>query len=473
MAGGRPSSEAVVMESADRIVTLDDTHLSRYSGEEIDDLIGYLDPSLVLVTEGVSPRRRRWLEGRISRPVLTVDRPGSFVHGARRYCVRPSPDVDAAELAGTSSDKAPCVIDTTVEETLDPHSMEAGWSGLEEYRRFVKALPDGTHHLAANLPAGRYLPPGDPAGALLLGSGPVEDHFDRSIPCLRVDDGTGTFLEETVRSSRVGLRAIADVGRKTERTLREAGIDRRDQLLDLDPGTLLELPGIGAYYACVLTAGSRALKEERPVWFASDPLANEPIVYLDIETDAVSSVSNIWQVGVYDEVTGNYRCFMDEEPGDPRTVPRRFARWVHEEAADRTFVAWYGKQFDFRWLDEFIRRHAKPEPRASWLATRRVDLLEDVVRSRVRLPARSRKLDVAARRLGYDRDREGLDGGDAARAYGRWRDGEAFDRERWMAYGRDDVLAMKHLYDRLREAPRPLDLSSLEARAPRGSGIQP
>lgn len=461
-----------MMESADRIVTLDETHLSGLSGEEIEDLTGYLEPSVVLVTEGVSPRRRRWLEDRISRPVLAVDQPGSLVHGARRYCVRTSPDVDPGDLDVTSSDKAPCVIDTTVEETLDPHDMEAGWSGLEEYRRFAEGLPDGTHHLAAGLPADRFLPSGDPAGALLLGSGPVEDSFDRLVPCLRVDDRTGTFLEETVRSSRVGLRAIADVGRETERTLREAGLERRDQLLNVEPETLMELPGIGAYYACVLLAGSRALKEERPVWFAPDPLADEPIVYLDIETDALSSVSDVWQVGVYDEVTGNYRCFMNDDPGDPRTVPRRFARWVHEEAADRTFVAWYGNKFDFRWLDEFVRRHAEPDPRSTWLATRRVDLLEDVVRPRVRLPARSRKLDVAARRLGYDRDREGLDGRDAARAYGRWRAGEAFDRERWMAYGRDDVLAMKHLYDRLREAPRPLDLPSLEAREARSSGIR-
>lgn len=439
---------------SETLLVLPEGSTQTLSGRKLEDLLDYSEPGWILVHDDPSPRQRRWLKQRTTPPVLFSGDSGWHVINNQPFLTLNAAE-EIPDETGPSTENL-CVISTFIEEDVDPHSFSVTWNGLDTYGEFSGNLDGRTNHLAVNQPVGRRIQP-DGTELTIHGAGSEPDRTQFSA----LNIGSSVFLEETLAHSNLGLQAIKGIGREKAHTFRQAGFETRRTLQEQDPADLLSLGGIGPYYACVAVAGARAHETDTPLWFSDNPLRDRDRVYVDIETDS-TRVSNIWLIGVYDESEDDYRSFIQtDDPVDAATVPSQFARWVHENAADKTFVTWFGRQFDFVWLDRFVQKHADKDHVRSWLQTDRVDLLMDVVRSRLCLPVRSHKLDVVARRLGYDRTHEGIDGGDAAAAYARWCEDEEPDWDRWVAYCRDDVMGMKHVYDRIRSAPRELNIDSV------------
>lgn len=445
-----------------QVVSLRTQYIRRFSKTELLDLSRYLDPDLFLVVDEAAPRRIRWLEKVTERPVIPAHRPGRRQVQGIELLVAPRLEDLRQHVTSESPSGADVILSSFLQQRTDPDTFSLHWENLDPYLELLGDARSALTHLAANLPPGERVSPDDlPTDVRIHGAGFLDGPYERAFPSLRVQEDVR--IQETLQTQKLGIRAIQGIGWDIEKQLRDAQVSDRQTLITMDPTALMEIDGIGPYYASVLRAGAHALNNQEPVWFADDPLRDRERVYVDIETDSLQP-NVIWQIGVYDEKTDHYRAFHQrEDPTDASYVPRAFARWVHNQARDRTFVSWFGNRFDFVWLRRFVREHAEPSWTETWESVAKVDLLEDVIKPGVCLPVRTHKLNVVAARLGYEHHHPGLTGEDAARAYSRWCSGGELDWSTWIEYCRDDVMAMHHVYHRMTEGPKLVDRTELES----------
>lgn len=448
--------------NTDSVITLSASQLRRYTDEDLRDIERYFRPSAVLLTDATNQTTHRRVSGTLKAPVIDSSEPGITALDRISLVSVPRLD-DAYSLLDREYDTSVGIVSSFIQQEFDPNSFETRLTGLSEYQELVRNRSDITAHLTTTMDAGQKVAQ---AEIPLYGAGFIQSLEGAKVPCITI--GESPYVEE-LDCSKVGIQAIPGIGRKKRQQLENQGCTHRRDILQMDPMELLTLDGFGPYYAARVAAGACAIEEERPLRFVPDPIANERRIYVDIETDSFTP-RYIWQIGVYDEERDEYHYFInDDEPGNESVVVETFAEWVAENAQDGTFIAWYGNKFDFVHLTDFIERHA-PEPhQVAWKDTKKFDLLLDFVKSGVATPARSHKLDVVADRLGFEREYPGLDGGEAAQAYAQWAAGGEMNWEMWISYCRDDVFAMKYVYDEISEAEMYVDKSELERAYSRSS----
>ncbi len=442
--------------TADQIITLSASQLAEFTDQDLRDIESYFQPSAMLLTDTSNPDNRHRVASAVETPVIDVTEPG--VTHLSHSTVVTAPELDAARELLTREFQSPVsVVADFIRQDTDPTTFETTLTGLTEYEALVRNRDDITTHLVTTMPAGQQV---TQANIPLYGAGFIQSMEGSKIPCITLDE---SFHVEELDTTKVGLQAIPDIGWKKRRQLEDHGFSKRDDLLQTDPIELLEFDGFGPYYAARATAGARAIESNEPVRFINNPLADRRRVFVDIETDSLQP-QYIWQIGVYDDATGDYHCFInDDEPGKEDAVIREFAEWTVENGDDATYIAWYGKQFDFIHLTDFIDRHASAAHREAWDAVEKFDLLLDFIKSGVATPARSHKLEIVASRLGYEFEYPQLSGADAAQAFTSWATGhQEINWERWISYCRDDVLAMKHVYDAVTDAELFIDKHELE-----------
>lgn len=434
------------------IVTLSDNIIYRYTDRELTDLVEYFDPSAILI-DGEAPQQVERVESIARTEVLPQRDAPTFreLDDVAVGCVGSPSEVD--ELPDRDD---LCIVSDFIRRETDMRTFETTVTNLPEYRKEVQDLSvDPRLHLTTTLDAGESV---SENGFEIHGIGIKESMEGTEVP--------GVALEgprfDPLSAEKVGLRAVPEVGRTSKERLRKNGYESREDLMEADPVDLMEIDGIGAHYASLYPSGARAIENEEVVRFAEDPLQDRDRVYVDIETDSLNP-QVIWQIGVYDEVTDEYTQFIeDERPGRRDRIIEDFAEMVSEELEDKTLVAWYGKNFDYEHLGRFIQRYA-PEQYDAWNELEKVDLLLDVAKSCVALPTRSFRLETVAARLGYERELNGLSGKEGANRYVAWMSGgDEPDWKKWISYCRDDVISMKHVYDRVREAPKVFDKQRLE-----------
>lgn len=440
--------------TTDRVLTLSASQLRRYTDDDLRDIERYFQPSAVLLTDATNPSNHRRVANSVNTPVIDASEPGVTELDQTALVTVPRLD-DAYSLLDREYSRPVSVVSSFIEQEYDTNTFETRLTGLTEYQELVHDRTDIITHLTTTLSAGQ---PVAQADIPLYGAGFIQSLEGTSIPCITL--GETPYVEE-LDTAKVGIQAIPDIGRKMRRQLEQIGCTTRDDILQMTPTDLLELDGFGPYYAARVTTGAYAIEQGQPLRFMRDPLADEHRIYVDIETDSLSPQS-IWQIGVYDDDRDQYQYFINDTIGEEATVVEDFADWVTENATDATFIAWHGKQFDFVHLTDFIHRHASRQSRNAWDDAAKFDLLHDLVKPGAATPARTYKLDVVADRLGYDREYPGLSGEHAAQAYAEWRAGGDMDWEMWISYCKDDVLAMKHVYDEISEAELFIDKRELE-----------
>jgi hypothetical protein len=293
------------------------------------------------------------------------------------------------------------------------------------------------------------------------GVGPVEGYGGSASVALLHLDENGVETIDTFETSNFGLEAVSGVGPKTALRLADDGVTTRAELLETPLDDLSEYPGVGRggarrmhRHATVLETG-----EPRRLTDGALPAAGgRPPLCLDIETDGLSPTI-IWQVGVYDPETDEYRAFVErDEPTDPAPVLEGFCDWLFASHPDRALLTWNGWRFDYRHLGAFVARHL-PYYADEWESVPKFDLYDWAVREEhALLPGRTNRLDDVAGALGYEGAKTGLDGAQTAAAYQRFvRTGAELDWDRHEAYCEDDCRALWHVCERLRDAPRGAD----------------
>ncbi|WP_440765230.1 ribonuclease H-like domain-containing protein [Natronorubrum sp. DTA7] len=289
------------------------------------------------------------------------------------------------------------------------------------------------------------------------GAGPVEGYNHRqSVASLTLTAG-GIEGVETHKITNFGLEAVSGIGPKTAERLAERGVTTRTELLETSLETLADLPRVGRDRARTMHRHASVLETGEPRRLTDESLPGEnwhtPPLCVDIETDGLSPTI-IWQVGVYDPATDDYRTFVErDDPSDPGSVLEAFCDWLLGVHPNRALLTWNGWRFDYRHLGAFIARHV-PYYVDEWESIPKFDLyLWAVGNDNALLPGRTNKLEAVSDALGYDSAGTGLDGAQTAAAYQQFvRTGEPLEWARHEAYCEDDCRALWHVYERLLDA---------------------
>ncbi|MXV64251.1 hypothetical protein GS429_19710 [Natronorubrum sp. JWXQ-INN-674] len=365
--------------------------------------------------------------------------------------VRPTALETTLEGAGTLADALPSGQVTTVLSGSEPAGYDELWH-LEPETGAVRAvehdLLGGIEPLDENCVSVR-----------LQGAGPVEGYDRRqSIASLRLTDD-GVDRVDTHKITNFGLEAVSGIGPKTAERLAGRGVTTRTELLETPVQTLADLPNVGRKGARTMHRHARVLETGDPRRLSGESLPGEdwhtPPLCVDIETDGLSPTI-IWQIGVYDPATDDYRAFVErDDPSDPGSVLEAFCDWLLGVHPDRALLTWNGWRFDYRHLGAFIAKHV-PYYADEWESIPKFDLyLWAVGDDNALLPGRTNKLEAVSDALGYESAGTGLDGAQTAAAYQRFmRTGDPLEWERHEAYCEDDCRALWHVYERLRDAPQ-------------------
>ncbi|AXR81690.1 ribonuclease H-like domain-containing protein [Natrarchaeobaculum sulfurireducens] len=293
------------------------------------------------------------------------------------------------------------------------------------------------------------------------GAGSVESYGKSTGVALVTLDGDGDGVERTDTHdvTDFGLEAVSGIGPKTAARLADRGIQTRADVLETSMATLADLPGVGRDRARTFHQHATVLETGEPRRLTDESLPGEnwstPPLCLDIETDGLSPTI-IWQVGVYDPVTDEYRAFVERtDPTDPAPVLEAFCDWLFGIHPNRALLTWNGWRFDYRHLGAFIAKHV-PYYAEEWEAIPTFDLyLWAVGNDNALLPGRTNALEDVASALDYEGAGTGLDGARTAAAYQRFvRTGEPLEWDRHEAYCEDDCRALWHVYEHLRDAPQ-------------------
>ncbi len=378
-------------------------------------------------------------------------------------------DIDALVCDDVTTTVRPTALETTLEgaatlaaalptgqvTTVLTGSEPAGYDELWHLEAETGAVRGVDHDLIGALePLDE-----DCVSVRVQGVGPVEGYNQRqSIASLTLTiDGIEGV--ETHKITNFGLEAVSGIGPKTAERLAERGVTTRTELLETPVQTLAALPGVGQTGARTMHRHATVLETGEPHRLTDESLPGEswhtPPLCVDIETDGLSPTI-IWQVGVYDPVTDEYRAFVErDDPSDPGSVLEAFCDWLLGVHPNRALLTWNGWRFDYRHLGAFIARHV-PYYVDEWESIPKFDLyLWAVANDNALLPGRTNKLEAVSDALDYEDAGTGLDGAQTAAAYQRFvRTGEPLEWDRHEDYCEDDCRALWHVYECLRDAPR-------------------
>jgi len=474
------------------LLTLPEAALGRASPPAVRDALDYFAPDLVAVPGERDPTAHAAV--RDAAPTVPVLHP-QLARGGRRVrqyrrgsngplaeaAPEPNPtgiDVLAVQKAGllpqladelvddereTASDAATFVVVPRLDVEWDATTLSAALPGAASLARIAVTLSESVTVLAGGQPADYYHEwalehDGEPLSVPVAGLGATE-RGDATFAQLTCTPG-GSVAAEAVSASNFGLQALSGVGPATADRLRERGCRTTEDVRDVAIRDLVDLPGIGRDTAERMHAHAEVITSGEPLVTTNQtPVKSRdgrPPLCLDIETDGLTPTI-IWQFGVYDPATDDYRSFVEsEDPADPEPVLSAFMTWFLANHSERSVLTWNGYGFDYRYIEQFLRQHL-PEYAAAWEEVWTYDLYKWAVKDgNALLPGRTNKLDHVARALGYDSAGTGLTGAQTAAAYQAFMRDPANepDWERHRAYCEDDCRALWHVYEEITQATR-------------------
>ena len=442
-----------------KILHLPGSCLWNYSKSDFEDIFGYFEPD-VLLTSDMNRSQKRKIDGNFSYESIHLDEVKSV---KQRYIgeevlliveeMDPASRIEMSEI----DDREVILLTDLIKEEMDPKSFEYRLVNTSLIEK-IKGNIDDLHILSTAIEAGKSPFYED---VKVHGLGLSDDLGDPKIPCVITDEGIHI---ETLNANKVGISAVPGLGRRFSSQLERHGVRTRSDLCSIDPDDILECDGIGPYRSTKWISSAKAIEESEVYRIEENDLGDKHRIFIDIETDSLNP-SIIWHIGVFDDEVGEYEYFLEKKPDKKDRIIKDFLERLEENICkDSVLLAWYGEKFDFEHLENFIRRYA-PEKISIWNKVEKEDFMRWTDRHAA-LPCRSSKLDSVARRLGYEPEITGLDGSDVGRIYSEYMiDGDREpDWKELKLYGKEDVMEMKFIYDRIVQAPMLYDMGEVEKR---------
>ncbi len=430
-----------------------------YSEDEIDDILTYFEPDIT-VTSKVRWREKRAIEKNFSYESIDMDDVKTIekrrLGDETLLLVRDKDSLSNMNLMELNSGKVVLITDL-IKEDIDPKTFDfelVNTSILEKIQREL----DDFHVLSTEIETGKK--PVHEKNRI-YGFGLSDGIEDIKIPS--VVTGKRPYIE-TLNASKVGLSAVPGLGKRFSTELERMGVKSRKDLYSMDPEKMLQCEGIGPYRSTKWISSAKAIEEKEVYRIKKNDLERKHRIFIDIETDSLKP-SIIWHIGLFDDGRERYYSFLEKDPSEKGRVIERFLDYLEKNSVGNSvLLAWYGKKFDFEHLGRFVEEYA-PERKRVWDNIEKVDFMYWVDKHAA-LPCRCSKLDIVASRLDFEQKLVGLDGGDVGRIYSEY----MRDREKepdWAeleTYAKDDVLAMKHIYDRIEKAPILYDMDEVKGK---------
>jgi len=451
------------MEQAVTLVVFPPAALDRLADRQLGEALDYLDPDVVVVERLFHAARVRTAQP--DAPILSLSNPTEvFVtEGPGPQVVHlPNPGdfdvVRAYEQDGTlDTETETFVLAAALAVDIDLTKLETRLDGREPYEDALRraSLTGSYTHLTSNAaPAYRN----DWNGLVVQGVFPGASDTDETpagdIAALQLY-ADGTVAADTYDPGRFGLAGLDSVGPTRARTLRDAGVRTKAAVAERSVDDLRRLDGFGPASAKTVRYSAKARVDGTVYRTSTDSLPGNDPVFIDIETDGLSPTM-IWLIGVYDSRTGQYRSFMTTDPAEKGAAVTAFMEWYTETATGRPLIAYNGDGFDFPHLHDHISQHC-PEYLDAWREAWTFDLFWWASKQgNAVLPGLTNRLDDVASAVGWDGADTGLSGAVVGQRFQRWLanpcDATELDWERHRAYCEDDVRALAHVYDAVRDA---------------------
>ena len=445
-----PNTHSLLVLSAHRV-----EHLSQ---ADIGDLSDYFDPDAVLlIRDGAGQHtltRMAWeVEEEIPRDRTVYKLKGQTWEtvttdaGTLLFAPEVPTHEEVAEFLPDDGSET-YVFTDDVSVSIDLQNLSATLDGLDPYLHHELPLTVFSGQLDADYWVVRE-------GTSVRGLAPVRAP-NTEIPCITLgSDGIATT--KTLAEERLGIRVLSGMGETMADRFREAGYTSVEDIHNAPVRDIRRITGVGEHRATNFTKGSRAIVEKEVVRLTDDESLPRDVVHIDIETDGLTPTI-IWQIGLYDPRTDDYRTFLQRNPSEKAPILREFGSWLRSTLDGRAVVAYNGWNFDFTHLDQFFVQHC-PEYHDVWRNAYKFDPYDWAVRkNNAALPGRGNGLEEVAEALGYERERTGLDGATTAYEYQRYMQNPCEetepDWERHTTYCREDVMGLDHLYECLLDSGR-------------------
>lgn len=472
MAPSDTSSQPAGTEPEDSITIVGGPRelFNRCSETELDDLVDAAHPDAYFVTDTEPPRdqyRSRTVTPPTDEPLLNTD-----TEDAQSLTHVSISGIDvlvcqsAAALRQISSyerdnrlnaETQSVILSDLLEVKMDKDKLETYLDGREKYVTALspESLAGEYTHISGEIEAGYCH---EWSGLLVRGAGSGGGHGGQTDEFLTLTITTsGQVNDETVSTSKLGIRAIDGVGPTTAERLEKSGLTTVDAISRSSVSDLMEIDGFAETKADRTLKSATAVSDGTIVPTSDTPVPGSDPVFIDIETDGLNPTA-VWLIGVKDGVDGQYMSFITKEPAKPGQAVTDFIRWFKANARDRTLLAWNGWNFDYPVLREHIQKHA-PKYLTTWKqASKRDPLrwardLDNAV-----MPGRTNKLEHVAEGLGWSGYETGLSGAEVARQYRQWAANPGphteLDWQRHKMYCEGDVDALECIYNALCDASR-------------------
>jgi len=428
-----------------------------YSEEEIDDILTYFEPDIT-ITSKVRRKEKRAIEENFSYESIDMGDVKTYKerHLGNEVLLLlrdrdPLSDIDFGDL----NSRRVVLITDLIKEDMDPKTFDFELVNTSILDIFRKKLDD-LHVLSTEIETGKKPVYEENK---IYGFGLSEGIEEIKIPS--VITGERPHIE-TLNASKVGLSAVPGLGKRFSMELERKGIRSREDLCSIEPKNILGCDGIGPYRSTKWVSSAKAIEEKDVYRINKNDLEGKRKFFVDIETDSLKP-SIIWHIGLYDDEEDKYHGFLEKDPSKKGRVIEQFLDYLEGNSGNESvLLAWYGKKFDFVHLNKFIENYVT-EKKYIWDRVEKKDFMYWVDKHAA-LPCRCSKLDSVASRLGFEPELMGLDGEDVGRIYSEYmEDSEKEpDWEELKTYAKDDVIAMKHIYEKIKEAPILYDMNEVK-----------
>lgn len=440
-----------------RVLHLPGRAVWSYSEDEINDIIQYFNPDITLTTQMKYTLKKK-VESQSLYETIHFD----SVNGFKKRELDDEVILflnDKEYLSKINfrnfEDKYKFIITDLIKGEMNPMNFDftlVNTSIIDELNKRT----NNYHVLSTEIEAGKKP---DYKSNSIYGFGLSSGLGDDKIP--NVITGKRPHIEY-LDSKKVGLKAIPGIGSNFSTVLENKGISKRTDLCSLHPKDMIEHDGIGPYRGTKWVCSAKAMEEKKVFKIKRNDLKNKYRIFVDIETDSLQP-NIIWHIGLYDDIEGNYRCLLEKNPNKKGRIIERFMDYLEERKdSNICLLAWYGSQFDFVHLGDFIEKYDSNRTHL-WNDIEKIDFMYWTDKHAA-LPCRSSKLYDVSSRLGYEFSLLGLDGGEVGRLYTKYMDEKDFepDWEELKTYAKDDVMSMKYIYDKIKESPMLHDIDEVK-----------
>ena len=439
-----------------RLMHINGQVISRYKRNEMTDLIKYLEPEITLTSNSFGGTDKNF-EKVNQYETIHLDHIKDYLIrniGEETLVIIKNVDkinkIDFNKFNGKFN-----IITDQIKEETDFSSFKTSLNDnglIKELKKYINNI----NLFSTKLPANKERKFKDKTiyGIDL----PTTQYGKIKIPLIKTGKPPQILL---LPSEKVGMQAITDMGEEYTTKLKRKGIKSRKDLCQITPRELMKHEGIGPYRGTKWITSAKAIENQEIYKIKENNLKDKHRIFIDIETDSLRP-EIIWHIGLYDDKNQEYTKFLEKKPKNKGRIIKDFMNYLKNNQSSKTILlAWYGKKFDFKILEKFIKEYA-PKFIETWRELKKIDFME-WTKKHSAIPCRNQKLEQVSIRTNFKTEKTGLNGEKVGKMYTKYMNNQKkeLNWEKLKKYGKNDVMGMKHIYDKIEEASMPYNIDEI------------